>query len=234
MPVLIFCHPQFSHSPTFQENLLNRYLQAAARWTALFVLLSIPLFAQSFSADFVSTRTGGVGSAGKLYVSNDKARFESDRQAASGGKPVILLDLTQHLTTMLLPARKMYVTYPQGIGVNVPIWRLNDTSNACTEWEMYAKQMKTESKMKSCKKLGNESLDGRSAVKYEIASTDAAVSHVWVDPKLHTMLKHESPQGTVELKNIKEGSQAANLFTIPDGYEKMSAPGMQAPKPSPK
>jgi hypothetical protein len=213
---------------------LRTPLRAHTRWAALFVFVSAPLFGQSFSADFISTRTGGVGNAGKLYVSNDKVRFESDRQAASGGRPVMILDLAQHLTTMLLPARKMYVTYPQGVGLNVPVWRLNDANNACAEWETYTKQMKTESKMKSCKKSGNESLDGRNAVKYEIASTDGALSHVWVDPKLHTMLKHESPQGKVELKNIKEGSQPATLFTIPDGYQKMSAPGMAAPKPSAK
>jgi hypothetical protein len=213
---------------------LKTYLRAHVLWAALFVFLSIPLFAQEFSADFVSTRTGGVGNAGKLYVSNDKVRFESDRQAATGGKPVMILDLTQHVTTMLLPARKMYVTYPQGVGLNVPVWRLNDANNACAEWESFAKQMKTETKMKSCQKSGTETEEGRSAVKYDITSTDGTVSHVWVDPKLHTMLKHESAQGTVQLKNIKEASQPATLFAIPDGYQKMSAPGMPSPKPSPK
>jgi hypothetical protein len=135
---------------------------------------------------------------------------------------------------MLLPARHMYVTYPQGVGLNVPVWRLSDPANACTEWEAYAKQMKTESKVKSCRKSGNETLDGRSALKYEITSTDDAVSHVWVDPKLHTMLKHQSPTGDVELRNIKEGSQPAALFEIPAGYQKMTAPGMSSPSSSPR
>jgi hypothetical protein len=200
---------------------------------ALFALLANSMFAQDFSADFVSTRTGGVENGGKLYVSNDKVRFESSRQAAQGGKPVIILDLSKHLTTMLLPSRHMFVTYPQGLGVSVPVWRLSDPANACAEWEAYAKQMKMESKVKSCRKSGNETLDGRSAVKYEITSTDEAVSHVWVDPKLHTMLKHQSPSGDVELKNIKQGSQPAALFEIPAGYQKMAGPGMPSPKSSP-
>ena len=200
-----------------------------ARWAVLtyLVLLAAVACAQNFSADFVSTRASGVGGSGKIFVSNDKVRYESDHTMATGGKPIMIMDFSQHATNMLMPDRRMYVSFPQGRGMTVPFWHLMDVNNACAEWQAYAAQMKTDSKVKSCHKAGTETLNGRSAVKYVITSEDGKIGTVWIDPNLKTMLKHASSNGTVELKNIKEGPQPASLFEIPKGYQQMA--GMPGP-----
>lgn len=192
-----------------------------------FLFFTASANAQNFSADFVSTRSSGVGGSGKIFVSNDKVRYESDHAMSTGSKPIMIMDFSQHATNMLMPDRHMYVSFPQGRGLAVPFWRLIDVNNACAEWQAYAAQMKTDSKVKSCQKAGTETLNGRSAVKYVITSEDGKVSTVWIDPDLKTMLKHASSTGMVELKNIKEGAQPASLFEIPKGYQQMT--GMPTP-----
>jgi len=216
------------------EASLSTQRSASALSLLLFTLLATSLFAQEFSADFVSTRTKGVGTSGKVYISNGKMRYESARPSASGSQAVMIMDFAQHTTSMLMPDRHMFISYPQGRGMTIPIWRQTDVNNACAEWEVFAAQMKTESKLKSCQKTGSDTVDGRAAVKYVITSAEGKVSTVWVDPKLHTMLKHESPDGTVELKNIHEGAQPADLFEIPSGYKKLDMGSMGPSGPAPQ
>ena len=211
---------------------MNHFCARNLRPLAFVVLLAGSVFAQEFSADMVNARTDGFSSGGKLYVSNQRVRFESDRESAGGGKPIMIMDFAQHTNTMLMPAHHMYVSYPQGRGMTIPIWRLTDVNNACAEWEAFAAQLRTESKVKSCQRTGNDTLNGRSAVKYVITSTDGKVSTVWIDPKLRTLLKREAPDGTIELKNIREGAQSASLFEVPPGYQKMEMPmGMPGSAP---
>ena len=49
---------------------------------------------------------------------------------------------------------------------------------------------------------------------------------MWVDTKLHCVVKTDGAAGSIELRNIKEGSQPASLFEIPAGYTKFDMGAM--------
>jgi hypothetical protein len=47
----------------------------------------------------------------------------------------------------------------------------------------------------------------------------------WFDPELDLAVRQEFPGGFVsELKNVSVGKQPDHLFSIPAGYERISAP----------
>jgi hypothetical protein len=72
----------------------------------------------------------------------------------------------------------------------------------------------------TCHKVGNETVNGRSAVKYEGTNSSGEPSSVWLDPKLRFPVKWQGEPSAGELRNIQESTQSANLFEIPAGYTK--------------
>ena len=92
--------------------------------------------------------------------------------------------------------------------------------------------------------LGQEDLAGRKTEKWEIQMTGpdgkSMKTTEWYDPELRMAIKQEYPGGIIsELINISVGPQAAELFTIPAGYNRMEMPqggpagAPQAPAPRP-
>lgn len=77
-----------------------------------------------------------------------------------------------------------------------------------------------------CTRVGNDTLNGRSAIKYEGVSNKGEKGYIWVDTKLHCVVKTEDTSGGIELHNIEEGSQPASLFEIPAGYTKFEMGAM--------
>ena len=69
--------------------------------------------------------------------------------------------------------------------------------------------------------VGNETVNGRSAVKYEGTNSGGEPSSVRLDPKLRFPVKWQGKSSGAELRNIQEGTQSASLFEIPAGYTKM-------------
>ena len=78
----------------------------------------------------------------------------------------------------------------------------------------------------SCHKVGNETINGRSTVKYEATSANGDVSHFWLDPKLRFPIKWQGKNSDGEVRNIQEGAQPASLFEIPAGFSKMDMGAM--------
>ena len=79
------------------------------------------------------------------------------------------------------------------------------------------------------KYVGDEELGGRKVEKWEMVATmpgqPETRSYQWLDPELELAVKQEFPGGMVsELKNIRVGKQPDELFNIPAGYERMTAP----------
>jgi hypothetical protein len=103
-------------------------------------------------------------------------------------------------------------------------FRPPDTENACGEWLKMANKPGG-----SCHKVGNETVNGRSTIKYEGKSDDGAVTDVWLDPKLHFPVKWQNDHNAGELRNIQEGSQPASLFVVPSDYQKMDMGNMRMP-----
>ena len=82
----------------------------------------------------------------------------------------------------------------------------------------------------TCHKVGNETVNGRSTIKYEGTNAKGEPGSAWFDSKLRFPVKWEGKNGSGEMQNIKEGPQPASLFEIPAGYTKMDMGGMQRPQ----
>ncbi len=52
------------------------------------------------------------------------------------------------------------------------------------------------------------------------------MSIVWFDPRLKTAIRVEEDGSIFELRNIREGRLSSDLFQAPEGYTRMSMPGM--------
>ena len=93
--------------------------------------------------------------------------------------------------------------------------------DACSEW------LKLEAnKGGTCHKVGSETVNGRSTVKYEGTNAKGEAGAAWFDSKLRFPVKWDGKNGGGEMQNIQEGPQPASLFDIPAGYTKMDMGGM--------
>jgi hypothetical protein len=85
--------------------------------------------------------------------------------------------------------------------------------------------------------LGQETVDGRAVEKWEMTMTapnqQPSRTFQWYDPELKLAVREEFPGGYVsELKNIRVGPQADDLFAVPAGYTRMTMPkGGEQPPP---
>jgi hypothetical protein len=184
----------------------------------LFALCASAL-AQEFSADLVRQKPAGAAKS-KVFVSKERVRMETEGQAHPN---YVLLNLAQRRSSMVLPDNKTYILSPAGqVPSSIPFFTIDDPDNACPEWE------KSVQKPKTCKKVGNDTVEGRSTVKYTGVAGNGDSGTAWVDRKLHFPIKWEGEKGAAELQNIQEGPQAATLFQIPSDYEKMDVTAARA------
>jgi hypothetical protein len=193
----------------------------------LFLLFATALFAQEdFSAEVVTSKQNGQTSSGKIFLTKDKARFEPEGQNAQNG--FVIINFATHTSTMLMPARKMYMEMPIGVGPAAQrardFFRPSDPDNACTDWMKMSARPGAE-----CHKVGSAVVNGRNTVEYEAKSSDGGTGHVWLDRKIDFPVKwDEKDGGTGEVRDIKEGSQPASLFEVPSDYQKMDMGNMGA------
>ena len=80
----------------------------------------------------------------------------------------------------------------------------------------------------SCTSQGTETVNGRAAHKWGVASSDPADGPmtIWVDDRLHVLSKTTGKDGGSEMRNIAEGPQPDSLFTPPSSYKKLSISGL--------
>ena len=199
----------------------------AACFLLTFLILANIALAQEFSADVVSQKSDNAGMK-KVYAAKDKVRFELQGANPQMGPSAILFDDAKHKYTVILTERRMYMDAP--VTVVKPIlthfWRVDDPNDACPEWKKTAEEAGTYKNWGSCTKIGSDTLNGRSTVKYEGVSDKGEKSHIWVDSKLRCVVKTDEGAGGFELRNIQEGSQPASLFEIPSGYTKFDMGSM--------
>jgi hypothetical protein len=121
-----------------------------------------------------------------------------------------------------MPERKTYMEFPQGQGPQqraFNYFRAGDVQNACDDWQKLATNHGA-----TCKKIGSETVNGRSTVKYEGTSSTGDTNYFWLDPSLRFPVKWQGKNGTGELRNISVGSQPSSLFEIPAGFQKFQMP----------
>jgi hypothetical protein len=184
----------------------------------LFFLSTAMVAQQDFSADLVNNSEQASSGPSKIFASKDKMRIEA--QGQNGHNSTLIINFAAQTTDILIPERKMYVESAQGQGPGARrafnFFRATDVENACDEWQ----KMATKPGGK-CQKIGNETVNGRSTVKYQGTTADGDVSYVWIDPKLRFPVKWQGKNNGGELRNIQEGAQPASLFTVPGDYQKM-------------
>jgi hypothetical protein len=192
---------------------------------AFLLALSCAAFAQQFTADMVHSKPQS-DVVTKVYVSGERMRLETTSQEHSG---VAIMNLEQHTNLMLVPASKTYVASRAPSAT--PFFHPTDADGACEAWE------KLVNKPGSCTKVGEETINGRSTVKYKGTAPNGDTGFAWVDRELKFVTKWEGVKTAIEFQNIKEGPQEASLFAVPTDYEKIDVPqahkGSKAKKTKP-
>ena len=172
--------------------------------------------AQDFSAEVVFV-DGNVAAPAKtdtpghnlsrLFVSEDKFRLE----VGGSTRTVVLVNAAEQTGYALFPAKKEYEPLAGGLS---EYFRVRDAENVCSDWQ------KSSAQKIDCERVGHEIVDGRQTVKYRNKSaSDVAISAVWIDLKLRFVVKWQGTGSGAELRNIQEGKQAADLFTLPSDYD---------------
>jgi hypothetical protein len=198
-------------------RLITKALCLLVLFSAAFAL------AQSdFSAEVFDTQKSDNASQGKMYVSKDKIRVESMKKEARGG--AVVMNLTTGTAMVVMDQQHMYMDLPLQMAntrVAYTFFRAGDVEDACASWANAAKN-----KNGSCHKVGSDTVNGRSAIKYEGVNANGESSTFWIDPKIQFPVKWQTKNSGGELRNIQEGAQPASLFDIPAGYTKLDMGAM--------
>jgi hypothetical protein len=183
--------------------------------------------AQEFSADVVSRDPTGRVSSGKLYRGANKIRFESAMPAQgnpdAGGR--VIVDLAQKVSYGVLPGRQMIMVIRGKRSFEQVKKFFPASDDPCRPLDEPAPPDA------SCKKLGDETVNGRRTVKWEgtqMINRQPLTARLWLDPQLHTYIKVQMTAGgagSFELQNIRVGPQPASLFELPAGYQRMDLGG---------
>lgn len=234
------------------------------------------LAGQEFSAEMVQRGPEGPVSTGKMYVGGSRMRTEMDHQ---GQQVVRITDEARGVEWILFPEQQKYMERSLGgpSGAQGPssapgadpcagmpgvtcrkVGEEPVAGRPAVKWEMVAthqgqtmtstqwidkergvplRQEMPGGQSTELKLVGNETLDGRPAEKWEVTvsqpGSPPASTFQWYDPALKVAVRQEFPGGFVsELRGIRVGKQGDHLFSIPAGYERITAPaGVPAQPP---
>ena len=230
---------------------------------------SVVLAGVEFSADMVQHGPQGEMSSGKMFVGDKRVRTEMAHQ---GQQVIRVTDENRGVEWILFPEQKKYMEQQLGApGEQRPGAKSKPDEDPCVgmpgltcrklgeediggrtavKWEMVAshqgqtvtstqwidkergvplRQEMPDGQTTELKFVAMESLDGRQVEKWEMVAAMPGRpenrTFQWFDPELDLSVRQEFPGGMVsELKNIRVGKQPDELFNIPAGYERMSAP----------
>ncbi len=164
---------------------------------------------ENFTADqIVIDPSGNVQREGKFYVTPQKMRM--DILAPQGPKDMVMIfrrDLK--LQYMINTGKKIYV----------------ETVIDESEMEKATKQMVLGQNEKI---LGSETVSGYKCTKKQVDTTVEVMGYktktrsiVWIADQFEMPLRTQTEDGSVtEMRNIKKGRPAANVFEVPKGYQK--------------
>jgi hypothetical protein len=194
----------------------------------LFALLLIASFAAAqadFSADIANTEKDGSPVQAKIYLTKDKWRIEPQaNNNQRGPSGIVIVNLATQSSIVLMVQQHLYMEMPvQMASQKSPynFFRTGDVDSACSDW-----LAQSWNKGGSCHKVGSDTVNGRSTVKFEGTNAKGEPATVWIDPKLRFPVKWEGKNGAGELRNIQEGSQPASLFEVPAGFTKFDMGNM--------
>ncbi|MGQ9658546.1 MAG: hypothetical protein ACUVQI_00315 [Thermochromatium sp.] len=153
-----------------------------------------------FSADMVSRSPDGQISTGKMYVGANRMRVELSHQ---GQRMIRIHDQNRQVEWMLLPDRLVYMEHP------VPMVGTAPGTMPAPSAETNPCQGITGL---SCRRVGEEDVAGRRAVKWEMTMThegQTLIGAQWLDVERGLPLKYQMPNGqAMELRLLGKDSIA--------------------------
>src|SRR5438128_3291286 len=203
-------------------------MRIISRISIAFAVLIACAFAQEpglpqFSADMsMTSQRNPDGAKGKIYFDKGNTRMDMSMQ---GRDISVIRDNNAKTSYTLMHEQKMYMEMkdgqrPMGRGPRMPDMKAY-SANACEN---------EKEEGVTCKKVGEETVNGRDCEKYEFTSADPQKNRTaWVDKKLHFPVKLVSTDSTMNLTNIKEGPQDKSHFEVPSDYQKLDPAMMGGP-----
>jgi hypothetical protein len=174
-----------------------------------------------FTADVVDLGRKGTPVEARIYFTAERMRIEPQNMTPRTAPPIIFIGYLKTGTWFaILPTQHVYAEVPpQQEWLNYTYFQSEDQDNGCKGWDKMSQRHSA-----SCRKVGDENLNGRPAVKYEgRCSVKGPPCHIWIDPSLRFLVKWENgPKGS-ELRNIQVGAPVVSLFDIPKGFTKVKA-----------
>ena len=155
----------------------------------------------------------------KYYVGKERMRMDVGMGGMLGSSQITIFDGDQVTTYMLMPQMKQYMKTVSTLedfedeGPALIFGSPEDADHFC--------QVDPDS---PCKKIGSDTVLGRSADKYVVSAIEDGVpteSTLWFDRELLFPIKMEGSDGIIEATSIEIGSQPDELFEIPAGYSEM-------------
>ncbi len=174
----------------------KRYVLIAAFLCVAWVSVSVA-FAADLTADTI-TKTGKKTSTGKVSVKGDKYRLET------AYTPIFYI----------------------GRGDKGVFWEINGAEKTYAEGKLTpATKPKIDEKLPgevSRKQVGQETIDGHPAIKYEVVVKEGNKNETYLqwwatDISFPVKLANANGNWSVEYKNIKKGA-ADSLFELPSGF----------------
>jgi hypothetical protein len=176
---------------------------------------TLPAPSVEYSADRLIETSSGTFT-GKVFSAKDKERAEMNM---GGMQSVMILRRDKQLGWMLMPAQKMYMT--------MDFAKAQQQSGAAPNDQVEITE------------AGTETIEGSSAKKYKMLMKDGSGGgFIWITDqgipvKMDMLSKSggEKSRMTVTLKNLKVGSQDAQLFDLPAGFTAMPSMGNFGARP---
>ena len=178
-----------------------------------------------FSADLQITSTRGeMGTqeiSGKVYAGSGHVRLNLGSQ---GRETAVITDFATKTTDVLLVQQQMYIEHKGEVSHG----RL--PGNGSDDLHPYDPQNPCANQPElTCKKIGIETVSGRTCDHWEVTNKTGKVTNLWLDQTLHFPVKVVSQDSTMLLSNIHEGEPDAGLFKIPEGYRKLDVNTVMGP-----
>ncbi len=183
-----------------------------------------PAQAQQFSADLAIARGGGAAApAGKLHVSSDKVRIETP-EFADG---FFLIDGAKPAAFFVRPAAGIFMDARQSSRLTRILVQV-DPGDPCRQWQAMAGVAGvTDQADWRCERVGEEAIDGHSAIAYRAVSAPGRELFGWIDPVRKFPLRIKTEDGAViTAQNVRDEPQPTQLFEIPPGLRKFDPQGL--------
>ena len=195
------------------------------------VVLAATLHAQEFSADVISTLSGGKVQKGKIYHTANKERYDSSLEKKPGivVETHMIIDREQKLVYLVEPQQKLILVNHALRAPSSPASG-GSSDNSCADLVKTLGPMISQQSASDCKQDGAENVNGRGTVRWEmqlkVGTIQLGTATVWVDTQLKTSVKWQFSGGdSGELQDIQPGPQPLSLFVLPADYRRQDLPG---------